>query len=126
MSQQPSDGMPWAMVTVYQPPRGTLIVNVTGYWSEAKARTAQRHTNASEIPQGGQLLACRVRPVLVFAKDDTLIEPGVTVAALDAIDGGEPDADHSAADDIVLAAGPPEVNAAFQRLVDRCAWWATA
>jgi len=123
---QPSDGMPWAMVTVYQPPKGTLIVNVSGYWSEAKAHTAQRHAKALEVPQGGQLLACRVRPVLAFGKDEILIEPGVTVAALDALGGGDPDGDHGHADDIVLAAAPPEVSAAFQRLVGRCSWWATA
>ena len=73
--QQPSDGMPWVTVTVYQPPRGKLIVNVTGYGTEGKAKTGRRHIMALEIPEGGDLLAVRVRPVLAFDKDGVLIEP---------------------------------------------------
>lgn len=48
------------------------------------------------------------------------------VDALDAIGGGEPDADHGTADDILLAAASPRVRAAYQRLQDRAEWWATA
>jgi hypothetical protein len=78
-TQQPSAGMPWVNVTVYQPPKGPVIVNVYGFESYGKARTGQRNVNktASAIlaERGGVLIANRVRPVLAFDKDGTLIEP---------------------------------------------------
>lgn len=48
------------------------------------------------------------------------------VAALEAISGGEPEADHGDADGILLAVVPPEVAAAYRALMDRSPWWATA
>ena len=48
------------------------------------------------------------------------------VAALDAIDGGDPDGAHGEADKILLAYVDPSVAGAYERLVERCAWWATA
>ena len=48
------------------------------------------------------------------------------VAALDAINSGDPEAAHGEADAILLAAVPPEVAEAYRRLVDRCDWWAAA
>lgn len=46
------------------------------------------------------------------------------VAALDAIDGGEPEGAHGEADRILRAVVPPEVSAAYGRLVERAAgWW---
>lgn len=48
------------------------------------------------------------------------------VKQLDAIPAGDPDADHGAADDILLSAVHPDVAAAYRRLVDRSRWWATA
>ena len=48
------------------------------------------------------------------------------VAALDAISGGDPDGDHGEADRILLSHVHPDVRAAYERLVDRAEWWATA
>lgn len=49
-----------------------------------------------------------------------------TVRLLDEIEGGDPDAAHGCADDILLAFVPAQVAAAYRRLVARCDWWATA
>ncbi|QSR25554.1 hypothetical protein CFH99_07950 [Nocardioides aromaticivorans] len=48
------------------------------------------------------------------------------VAALDAIDGDDPDGAHSEADQVLLDAVPAEVADAYERLVARCRWWACA
>lgn len=48
------------------------------------------------------------------------------VAALDAILPGDVEHAHGEADDLLLSALPPEVGDAYKRLMDRCAWWATA
>jgi hypothetical protein len=46
--------------------------------------------------------------------------------ALDAIDPGDPEAAHDEADKILLALVPPFVAAAYERLVARSEWWASA
>lgn len=53
--------------------------------------------------------------------------PADVAADLDRIDPtGDPERAHSLADDLLLAAVPPEVRAAYQRLVARSPWWAGA
>lgn len=52
--------------------------------------------------------------------------PERAVEALDAMSGGDPEADHSDADKILLAVAPAEVKAAYARLADRARWWAYA
>lgn len=59
------------------------------------------------------------------------MSPEEAVAALDAIapdapTGGDPDGNHGEADKILLAAVHPDVAAAYERLVERSRWWATA
>lgn len=39
---------------------------------------------------------------------------------------GDPEVAHSSADAILLGLVPEEVAAAYYRVVDACAWWATA
>lgn len=46
------------------------------------------------------------------------------VAALDAIPTRDPEHAHGEADRILLAAAPPEVREAYQRVTARCSWWA--
>lgn len=48
------------------------------------------------------------------------------VAKLDDISGQEPDGDHGRADDILLECVSPRVKAAYERLIERARWWATA
>lgn len=48
------------------------------------------------------------------------------IQQLNALSGGDPDGDHGQADKILLAYVPPDMAAAYDRLVDRAAWWATA
>ena len=48
------------------------------------------------------------------------------ILALDAIDGGDPEAAHGEADHIILSLVPIEVRNAYERLTVRCDWWATA
>lgn len=48
------------------------------------------------------------------------------VAALDAVLGGDPEGAHGMADDILLALAPESVRSAYERVMDRCAWWACA
>lgn len=48
------------------------------------------------------------------------------IKALNAIDGGDPEVAHSQADDILLAYVPEDVRNAYQALVKRCGWWASA
>jgi hypothetical protein len=45
---------------------------------------------------------------------------------LRAIPSADPDAAHSTADDILLSAVLPDVRDAYNDLIRRCAWWATA
>lgn len=53
--------------------------------------------------------------------------PAEIAAKLDAIDGRiDPEADHDTADQLLLAAAPPEVADAYRRLVERADWWASA
>jgi hypothetical protein len=54
------------------------------------------------------------------------MSPETAVATLDGMAGQDPEADHGDADQVLLAVVPPEVAAAYERLVDRAAWWATA
>ena len=60
--------------------------------------------------------------------DDSVatIDGGEAVRRLDAISGQEPDGDHGEADEILLSVVPAEVREAYERLVDRARWWATA
>lgn len=48
------------------------------------------------------------------------------VAALDAIDGKDPEVAHYDADMIVLALCSVKVRAAYERCVNRAKWWAYA
>jgi hypothetical protein len=48
------------------------------------------------------------------------------VAELDAIDGSDPEGAHGLADAILREVVPAEVNDAYERVVTRCRWWATA
>jgi hypothetical protein len=48
------------------------------------------------------------------------------VAALDAVDAVDPEVAHGDADRLLLEFVPPRVEAAYERLVERCRWWATA
>lgn len=48
------------------------------------------------------------------------------VNSLEAISGDDPEAAHSEADAILLAFVPAEVAHAYERLTNRCRWWATA
>jgi hypothetical protein len=48
------------------------------------------------------------------------------VAALDALDGTDPEGAHGGADDILLKVVPPEVAEAYSRVQSRCRWWAWA
>lgn len=48
------------------------------------------------------------------------------VEALDAISGTDPEKHHGEADDVLLEVVHPEVRAAYERLMDRAGWWATA
>lgn len=50
----------------------------------------------------------------------------LTVKALDALTGADPETDHQLADEALLALVSPNVRAAYRRLVKRCGWWATA
>lgn len=54
------------------------------------------------------------------------MSPAQAEAALDAITAGDPDGDHGEADRILLAVVPVEVSDAYERLVARSKWWATA
>lgn len=48
------------------------------------------------------------------------------IKQIDALESGDPEQAHGAADDLVLSVVHPEVKAAYDRLVARCGWWATA
>jgi hypothetical protein len=46
------------------------------------------------------------------------------VERLDSIDASDPERAHSEADNALIMAMPDEVQAAYERLKDRCDWWA--
>lgn len=48
------------------------------------------------------------------------------VADLDAIDASDPERAHAEADAVLLTAVHPDIRAAYERVVARAAWWATA
>lgn len=48
------------------------------------------------------------------------------VATLDAVSAGDPEMAHVKADQVLLALVPNEVQQAYDRLVERCDWWAFA
>lgn len=48
------------------------------------------------------------------------------VAALDAMDVGDPESAHGKADDLMLSIMPTAIQDAHARLVERCRWWAGA
>lgn len=56
--------------------------------------------------------------------DETEIQEAI--ADLDTIPEGDPERAHSEADKILLKMVPPEVRAAYERLTERCSWWAAA
>ncbi len=49
-----------------------------------------------------------------------------TIALIDALDAGDPERAHGLADDLILNYVETELRDAYNRLVDRCAWWAGA
>lgn len=51
------------------------------------------------------------------------LDAGEAVAVLDRLTADDPEKDHSIADAVLLDAVPPEVAAAYRRLVDRAGWW---
>ena len=54
------------------------------------------------------------------------IDQSPIVAMLDALDADDPEHAHSAAERVMLDALGPEVSAAYDRLVARASWWASA
>lgn len=48
------------------------------------------------------------------------------VRALDDLDGADPDIAHGEADKILAANASVHVREAYERVKERCAWWATA
>ena len=52
--------------------------------------------------------------------------PEQAVNALDMLEGSDPEVDHADADEILLKVVHPDIRAAYERLVHRAAWWATA
>lgn len=55
------------------------------------------------------------------------IDQSALAATLDLIDPtGDPERAHAEAEQILVAALGPEVKAAYDRLVDRAPWWASA
>lgn len=52
--------------------------------------------------------------------------PEEAIDLLDTLDAGDPEGAHSSADDILLSLVGPEVKAAYERVVQRCDWWAYA
>lgn len=59
--------------------------------------------------------------------NDSKMTAAEAVAALDALTGQEdPEKDHAAADEILLAAVPRSVRIAYEGLVKRARWWAAA
>ena len=54
------------------------------------------------------------------------MSPEEAITALDALAGDDPEGAHYRADEIVRSLLPPEVDAAYERVIDRCDWWAYA
>lgn len=54
------------------------------------------------------------------------LTPEEAVRRLDALTGDDPEVDHGKADEILLAALPPEVRQAHAKLIERAVWWASA
>lgn len=56
--------------------------------------------------------------------------PRMTAASaiykLDTLPTDDPEGAHAEADEILLAAVDPSVKAAYERVVSRCSWWASA
>ena len=50
--------------------------------------------------------------------------PEEAVAAINAIDGGDPEKAHALLDEILLYCVPNDVADAAVDLIERCAWWA--
>lgn len=48
------------------------------------------------------------------------------VSLLDRIDVGDPEDAHWVADHVLLNAVDPEIREAYERVKDRCRWWAYA
>lgn len=48
------------------------------------------------------------------------------IAALNEIDGSDPEKAHGKADDILLTLVDPDVVAAYAALTNRCKWWASS
>jgi hypothetical protein len=58
--------------------------------------------------------------------EDEPTSPTRLAADLDSISAGDAESAHAVADALLLASCPPEVRAAYGRLVERCGWWAYA
>ena len=59
--------------------------------------------------------------------NDSKMKAAEAVAALDALMGqDDPEKDHAEADRILLAVAPLSVENAYNRLMERAKWWATA
>jgi hypothetical protein len=59
--------------------------------------------------------------------NDSKMTAAEAVMALDALTGqGDPESDHSKADEILLAAVPRSVRIAYESLRDRANWWTSA
>lgn len=54
------------------------------------------------------------------------MSPAELVAAIDRIDGGDPERAHGDLDDLLFGEQSEPVQAAIRRLWNRCRWWACA
>lgn len=88
-----------------------------------KRRVAIRDKN---FPAALALRAEHHTALRILEKVSEAADVADTVAALDAIGGGDPESAHGRADDVILAAVPREVRDAYQRVIDRQDWWAAA
>lgn len=52
--------------------------------------------------------------------------PADAVKILEGLSGADPEISHSTADAVLLAMVPKEVADAYRKVLDRCAWWASA
>lgn len=53
-------------------------------------------------------------------------EPRGVILALDSLSGDDPERAHSLADALLLSLVPREVADAYDRVIERCGWWAAA
>lgn len=120
------NGRPYSFNAVTMPngERRYFVSRYNGYLSDADGLPTPGATKwgCAWSPAHEWIVPVIAPESLMIARTD----PSAAVVALDGIDVSDPERAHSEADELLRAWAPREIREAYDRVAERCRWWAGA